>query len=132
MLEKLADLEHKQWAHWTQYMLDNLTPENIARWRAQIEISYPELSEKEKESDRDWARNVLSVTREAHLNQAKTLKHRLWDLWKDESTPNIVYSGTDAHIEKRLLMGHVAALIDEVFGLQLTEVAGLPLGGFDP
>ena len=56
--EKLADLEHQQWAHWTKYMLDNLTPENIARWKKQIETDYKDLTEKEKESDRVWADKV--------------------------------------------------------------------------
>ena len=59
--EQLAALEHEQWAHWTRYMLDNLTSENIARWQQQIETPYAELSEKEKESDRRWADKVLSL-----------------------------------------------------------------------
>jgi len=59
--EKLADLEHEQWAHWTKYMLDNLTDENIARWRKQIKTDYKDLSEKEKDSDRTWADKVLKT-----------------------------------------------------------------------
>jgi hypothetical protein len=59
--EKLAELEHQQWAHWTQYMLDNLTPENIERWRKQIETPYAELSESEKLSDRQWADKVIKL-----------------------------------------------------------------------
>jgi hypothetical protein len=61
LLERLAALEHDQWAHWTRYMLDNLTEENIARWRRQIETPYAELSEREKESDRNWARKVIEI-----------------------------------------------------------------------
>ncbi|BAY12777.1 hypothetical protein [Calothrix sp. NIES-2098] len=59
--EKLAELEHIQWSHWTAYMLDNLTPENIDRWRRQINTPYSELSEVEKESDRKWANKVLEI-----------------------------------------------------------------------
>jgi len=59
--EQLADLEHEQWAHWTRYMLDNLTPENIARWRRQCDTPYADLSEKEKDSDREWADKVLAL-----------------------------------------------------------------------
>lgn len=59
--ETLADLEHQQWAHWTSYMLNNLTPENIERWRRQVETPYTQLSEKEKESDRIWADKVLAL-----------------------------------------------------------------------
>jgi hypothetical protein len=61
LIEKLAALEHEQWAHWTRYMLDNLTSENIQRWRRQIETPYEDLSEKEKESDRVWARKVMEL-----------------------------------------------------------------------
>ncbi len=61
LIEKLANLEHKQWAHWTNYMLKNLTKENIERWKKQIKQPYSKLSEKEKESDRKWARRVLQT-----------------------------------------------------------------------
>lgn len=64
LIERLAELEHKQWAHWTMYMLNNLTQENLKRWERQIETSYKDLSEKEKESDRVWARKVLEVLAE--------------------------------------------------------------------
>jgi hypothetical protein len=61
LLERLAELEHEQWAHWMNYMFANRTPENIARWKKQAKTSYFELSEKEKESDREWARKVLQI-----------------------------------------------------------------------
>lgn len=68
-LEELAELEHEQWAHWTRYMLDNLTDENISRWRKQIETPYVELTEKEKESDRSWARKAAKLCRVNELNK---------------------------------------------------------------
>lgn len=61
IIERLAAHEHEQWAHWTRYMLDNLTEENIARWRQQIEMDYHDLSESEKESDRQWARKAIEI-----------------------------------------------------------------------
>jgi hypothetical protein len=61
ILEELAALEHEQWSHWTLHLLDNLSPENIERWRQQIEMPYRELSEAEKEKDRIWARKVLAT-----------------------------------------------------------------------
>ena len=61
LLELLATIEHDQWAHWTRYMLDNMTPENEEKWRRQTEISYSSLSDVEKESDRRWARKVLDT-----------------------------------------------------------------------
>jgi len=83
--EKLAELEHDQWAHWTKYMLDVLRPviglgfyeargcgledeadivkarKALARWKRQIETPYADLTEKEKASDREWADKVLKV-----------------------------------------------------------------------
>jgi hypothetical protein len=61
LVEELADIEHQQWAHWTKYMLDNLTDENIARWKKQIETPYEKLTEKEKDSDREWALKTLEI-----------------------------------------------------------------------
>jgi hypothetical protein len=63
LIEKLAELEHEQWSHWTRHLLDNLTPENIARWRRQTTTPYADLSEAEKEKDREWARRVLACMR---------------------------------------------------------------------
>lgn len=62
--EQLAELEHKQWVHWTDYMLSNLEAGNIERWEKQIKTSYFELTEKEKEADRKWADKVLSLVQE--------------------------------------------------------------------
>jgi hypothetical protein len=59
--ERLAALEHEQWAHWTGYLLDHLTPESVERWRRQIATPYEELSEPEKQSDREWADRVLEL-----------------------------------------------------------------------
>lgn len=59
--ELLAELEHQQWAHWTDYMLNNLSPENIKRWKEQIKTPYSMLTEKEKDSDRTWADKVIKI-----------------------------------------------------------------------
>lgn len=103
LIERLAALEHEQWAHWTQHMLDVLSVniplgdeaamalhrqtgnflrihgeaaavgqyerqvesfEAVKRWRRQSETPYADLSEAEKESDRDWAHRVLDILRE--------------------------------------------------------------------
>lgn len=58
--ERLAALEHEQWAHWTTYFFDNLSEENIGRWRNQTYTPYSKLSEEEKESDREWADKVIA------------------------------------------------------------------------
>lgn len=42
-------------------MLNNLTDTNIKRWSQQLLTPYSELSDKEKESDRSWARKVINL-----------------------------------------------------------------------
>lgn len=71
--EKLADLEHQQWAHWTIYMLDNLTKENLKRWGEQVATPYSELSEKEKDSDRIWADKVLRIIHQIKIKNQSIL-----------------------------------------------------------
>lgn len=69
--EDLAELEHEQWAHWTNYMLKKLEEDAgeeglplgcvpvILHWKKQCETHYSNLSEKEKDSDRKWAERVM-------------------------------------------------------------------------
>lgn len=65
LLERLAELEHQQWAHWLNYMMDNATDENIEEWVRKMRTSYSDLTEAEKESDRFWADKVLELIAEA-------------------------------------------------------------------
>ena len=62
-IEKLADKQHEIWADWMKYMFncgtyDNkgnwvMPEEKVKRWQRQMVTPYSELSEKEKQSDRD-------------------------------------------------------------------------------
>ncbi len=61
MIERVAEVEHAHWAHWTTYMLDHMTDVNIARWRQQAVMPYLALTPDEKESDREWARKALAA-----------------------------------------------------------------------
>jgi len=71
-LEKMADLEHRQWSHWTAYMLRTLlkdhpelmTDHNVVRWSRQILIDYQDLTETEKDSDREWAEKAMYLMRD--------------------------------------------------------------------
>ena len=77
--ERLAELEHEQWAHWAKHMLGILKPlfggmptepefqrARIAleRWERQIEAPYYDLTEEERDSDREWADRVIAVLEE--------------------------------------------------------------------
>ena len=84
LLEKLSDLEHKQWCEWSSAISkeisalidildrfeDDLTDEDkaiisktkdrLVRWES-LQIDYSELSEDVKEQDRVYARKTLSL-----------------------------------------------------------------------
>jgi len=63
--EKLAEIEHQRWADWQRYCHsrgertnngegDLIIPKHfVDGWEKQIETPYSELSEKEKDSDRE-------------------------------------------------------------------------------
>ncbi|ENW30363.1 MULTISPECIES: hypothetical protein [Acinetobacter] len=63
LIEKLAAIEHERWAHWQSYLhskcLKNengsltIPAELVERWNKQINTGYEELTEDEKESDRE-------------------------------------------------------------------------------
>jgi len=68
--EKLASLEHKQWSHWEEYR-EKASGEmhkvedipNTHVWKRQRKTPYSKLTEKEKNSDRNWADKVLNLLR---------------------------------------------------------------------
>ena len=68
ILEVLAENEHKRWSHWQKYLHSKLTnlngtlvmsPKYLRHLERQINTPYSELSEMEKESDREEARKLL-------------------------------------------------------------------------
>ena len=79
--ERLAALEHEQWAHIMACVLDMLHPillsesrfgpysylneraafELVNRWKRQIVTAYADLTEQEKDADREWADMVLAL-----------------------------------------------------------------------
>lgn len=74
VMEQLAYIEHDRWAHWQQYVHDQcercsdgslIIPADLAsRWQQQIDAPYSDLSEAEKESDREQVRRYLPVIAE--------------------------------------------------------------------
>jgi hypothetical protein len=75
VLEQLATIEHERWAHWQRYMHGKaakrpdgslvIPADLVVRWEKQIATPYVELSDAEKESDRDQVRKYLPVITEA-------------------------------------------------------------------
>lgn len=71
ILETLAHIEHERWSHWQRYLHSKgrrqpdgslLIPAHlVAQWDRQIAKPYAEMSEGEKESDRDQVRKYLPI-----------------------------------------------------------------------
>jgi hypothetical protein len=75
LLDTLAAVEHERWSHWQRYVHSNgvrepdgsmLIPADlVAHWEKQIATPYAQLSEKERESDREQVRKYLPLIIEA-------------------------------------------------------------------
>lgn len=73
LVEKLAEIEHARWADWQRWVHDRCVANedgsltipagNVARWERQIATPYADLSEPEKQSDRDQVARYLPLVR---------------------------------------------------------------------
>ena len=84
LFEKLAAIEHERWADWQRYVHSKMTPSAddgiwligeafIDRWERQIRTPYAELTEEEKESDRNQVRrywDLITVPNERNEESA--------------------------------------------------------------
>ncbi|MCP4405032.1 MAG: hypothetical protein GY801_47990 [bacterium] len=69
--EKLAEIQHEIWAHWMKHQFSvgtfnddgtwTMPCEKVQQWRRQMDTPYAELSEPEKESDREQADKILPI-----------------------------------------------------------------------
>lgn len=99
LIEQLADKEHASWARWMEYLFSKcddwyevdvngqeiysgkiIPLDLVERWQRQIEVPYAELSEREKQSDRDEVDHILPIINK-HVNDkltnavVKTISH---------------------------------------------------------
>ena len=81
--EELAAIEHTRWAHWQSYMHGKCTKnadgslsvpkELVEKWEKQINTLYAELTEKEKESDREQVDKYLPLVKDFFCKNAINL-----------------------------------------------------------
>jgi hypothetical protein len=79
LIEQLAEKEHASWARWMQYLFSKCYCDQdctliipvtlVERWRKQADTPYAQLSEREKQSDRDEVAHIMPIIGE-HLKQA--------------------------------------------------------------
>ena len=75
LIEELADVEHERWLHWQRYLHSKcerssdgslVIPANLVeQWESQMNTPYLELSEVEKESDREQVRRYHPIIADA-------------------------------------------------------------------
>jgi hypothetical protein len=84
LIEKLAAIEHERWADWQSYLHSKLARggnlnapfmamamSDFEHWEKQINTQYDELSEKEKDSDREQVERYFYLIQRAVLEGKK-------------------------------------------------------------
>jgi len=68
IIEKLAELEHEQWMSWSKNLAqkEKLSGDCMTRWE-KLWTPYSNLTEKQKEQDREWARKTLRLFNSINL-----------------------------------------------------------------
>ncbi|EKS71737.1 hypothetical protein [Caballeronia zhejiangensis] len=71
IVEDLARIEHERWSHWQMYMHGKgsrqpdgsllLSHDLVEHWDRQIRTAYDDLTESEKEGDREQVRRYLPL-----------------------------------------------------------------------
>lgn len=71
IVDQLASVEHERWSHWQRYMHSKgakqadgslvLPAELVERWERQAETAYDDLTDQEKESDREQVNRYLPI-----------------------------------------------------------------------
>lgn len=69
--ERIAELEHEQWIAWSKTLVDDplneISPIRLDRWK-KLWRPYAELTEAEKDQDREWADKVISIFDDQNLS----------------------------------------------------------------
>jgi len=113
-LEAVSALVHRQWSNWARYMLDNLTEENKARWQKQIDTTYLDLPETQKDSDRAWAALYLFLiaSRENEMNIKDQKESTFGEVNKIISS--LAKTDTNDDAGYRLALRHVKQEVDKL------------------
>lgn len=79
VIEDLATIEHQRWSHWQRYVHEKcarqddgslvIPPHLVCQWEKQIATPYEQLSEVEKESDREQVRKYLPMVIDALISR---------------------------------------------------------------
>jgi hypothetical protein len=81
LVEELSAIEHERWSHWQRYLHNKgfLQPDGslvlpvdlVEHWDKQMNTKYENLSDREKESDREQVRKYLPLIASALTARSK-------------------------------------------------------------
>ena len=109
LIEKLAAIEHERWAMWQRYLHSRLhvfpnqilmMHDDYKRWEGQIATPYTDLSEAEKQSDRDQVMRYMPLLA-THIEKERleaALEEAKW--WKDTQHFGLSTPAVDEHIKE--------------------------------
>lgn len=85
LIEALADKEHESWSHWMDYLFSKCEYTSLGsatipsglveRWKRQVNTPYAELTEQEKQSDRDEVAKILPFIEAYKASQHRATKY---------------------------------------------------------
>lgn len=125
LIERLADIEHQRWADWQRWCHtilrdNNPSPEQgdiLERWDRQIETPYSELSEKEKQSDREQVMRYLPIIEAYYAAKIKEAEIRARIDATDRSIFAIgAYSKNEAMLWQKKLLADLKAQLSQLGG----------------
>lgn len=75
LIEQFAAIEHERWAHWQRYLHEQCTPgrdgsltipaDLVRKWTTQMNTAYADLTDTEKDSDREQVERYLPLIKQA-------------------------------------------------------------------
>ena len=112
--EQFADLAHAIWAHWMRYMFSCgqqladdtwiMPADKVKRWTRQMHTPYAELSDKERESDREQADKMIVLFEGAitMLRQRAEAAEKDANELRSDNEMNAHYAARALHAEAAL------------------------------
>ena len=84
--EVFAEIEHEQWIAWSKNIAEteNITPARLERWQ-KLWRPYSELTEAEKDQDREWGDKGFSLNNSSQLALLEGLKETWYPFMQHSS-----------------------------------------------